>query len=270
MHQIRVVTLNIWNRGEPWEKRLPLIRRGLEELAPDLVALQEVIRLGERGDADHFDQAALIADGLGYNVAFGRAKEAFYPFGNAILSRWPIAATRVYGLPHGGHDEHRNLLYTEIVAPFARIPFATTHLNWRAYDSKTRCRQARFIGDTLNVLCPLEEGFPPILAGDLNADPDADEIRFFRGHTPLGGESVYYADCFGIAGDGSKGATFCRANPYAAVCREPDRRIDYIFVRGPDDSGRGEPLESRLCFNEPDAEGVWPTDHYGVFARISA
>ena len=41
---LRVLTLNIWNRQGPWEQRLAVIRRGLAELEPDVVGLQEVLR----------------------------------------------------------------------------------------------------------------------------------------------------------------------------------------------------------------------------------
>jgi len=122
------------------------------------------------------------------------------------------------------------------------------------------------VTDQMRGLAPLS-GFPPILMGDFNAEPDSDEIRFLRGRTSLGGTSVYFSDAFAIAGNGTSGATFCRANPFAAPAREPDRRIDYIFVRGPDEQGRGEPLDARLCFDKPH-DGVFASDHFGVVATI--
>ena len=125
----------------------------------------------------------------------------------------------------------------------------------------------RFIVDAVSAHAP-RSGFPPLLLGDMNAEPDADEIRFLRGLTRLGGRSTYFADCFGIVGDGSKGATYARRNPFAAPLREPDRRIDYIFVRGPDEGGRGEPLTASLCLDEA-IDGVFPSDHFGVVATIS-
>jgi endonuclease/exonuclease/phosphatase family metal-dependent hydrolase len=257
---MRVVTLNIWNRGDPWEKRLPIIRAGLEALQPDVVGLQEVIRLPD------FDQAQLIADGLGYHIAFGRADDSLYPFGNAVLSRWPITRTEVFPLPKSGTDENRCLLFCEIAAPFGKVPFFTTHLNWKMHEGVVREKQVFFIAEKVAEVAPVGD-FPPLLVGDFNAEPDAAEIRFLRGLQSMNGKSVYFADCYAICA-GPGGATFSRMNPYAAVCREPDRRIDYIFVRGPDDRLRGEPLEARVCFDTP-VEDVWPSDHFGVFARIS-
>ncbi len=262
---LRVATLNIWNRSAPWTERRAAIRAGLKALAPDVVGLQEVVRAT---DGDGLDQAAELAEGFGYHVAFGRTpSDQGYPFGNAILSRWPITRTEVFALPRGGTDEFRNLLFAEITAPFGALPFFTTHFNWKLHEGNVRALQIREVTARVKRLAPTS-GFSPIVVGDFNAAPDADEMRYMRGLTSLGGESVYFADAFLVAGDGSPGQTFCKRNPFAAPMREPDRRIDYIFVRGPDDRGRGEVLDAKLCFDAP-IDGVFPTDHFGVVATIS-
>jgi endonuclease/exonuclease/phosphatase family metal-dependent hydrolase len=111
--------------------------------------------------------------------------------------------------------------------------------------------------------------FPPIIMGDFNAEPDSDEIRYLRGYHARLGRSVYFADCWGAAGDGTPGYTYARANHYALRSHEPNRRLDYVFTRGPDRQLRGEPLSARVCFTGVEA-GVWPSDHYGVLAEISA
>ena len=96
---LRVATLNIWNRSGPWTERRAAIRAGLKAIQPDVIGLQEVVRATE---GDLLDQAAELAEGLGYHVAFGRApSDRGYPFGNAILSRWPITRTDVFPLPRG-------------------------------------------------------------------------------------------------------------------------------------------------------------------------
>lgn len=261
---VRVATLNVWNRLGPWEQRRELIRRGIGEIAPDVMGLQEVIRL--EGDVGAFDQLAEIAQGLGYHAAYGRSPEASaWGNGNALLSRWPIADSKVFPLP--GTDEARCVVFAQIDAPHGKIPMFVTHLNWMLNEGHVRQKQVRVVAELVAELAPIG-GFPPIVVGDFNADPDADEIRFLRGLTSLGGASVYFADCFGVAGEGP-GYTFSRRNPYAAQCREPNRRIDYVFVRGPDDKGRGEPLSAKVCFDAPDGD-AWPTDHFGVVAEISA
>ena len=258
---LRVGTLNIWNRMGPWDERLAAIRAGVAAENVDVLALQEVVSI------EGCEQAALIADGLGYHFAQGRHAEARLPMGNAVLSRFPILHQEILELPTGDTLERRTLLHAVLDAPSGKLPVFVTHLNWRLGEGHVRELQIRFVTDAITRLCPPDTTFPPILMGDLNAEPDADEMRFLRGLTSLRGKSVYFADAWAHAGQGP-GITFARRNPFAAVNHEPDRRIDYILVRGPDDRGRGEPTEAHLAFDAPH-EGTFPSDHFGVVATIS-
>jgi endonuclease/exonuclease/phosphatase family metal-dependent hydrolase len=262
MPPLRVVTINIWNRSGPWEERFVTLKRTLARLEPDLVGLQEVI-VTEHGDKLH--QGEAIAEALGYRMVFGASHGEGFSFGNAILSRWPIVRHELFPLPGGDDSEARSLLFAELEAPFAKVPFFCTHLAWRLHEGHIRQAQVMSIADRVAALCPIH-GFPPIVVGDFNAEPESDEIRFLRGHASLGRKCVYFADTFRLVGEGS-GVTFSKRNPFAEPLREPERRIDYIFVRGPDDHGRGEPLSARVCFDEPE-EGVYASDHFGVFATV--
>jgi endonuclease/exonuclease/phosphatase family metal-dependent hydrolase len=260
---LRVLTLNIWNRGGPWEERLATIRAGIAELEPDIIALQEVLRPMQ---GEGFDQAALIAEGFGYHVAYGAAFETGgIGFGNAALSRWPILRHQTFALPQLEAPEARCLVFAEIDAPFGALPFFVTHLSWRFEEGNVREAQVKAITAHMHDLCPPGTGFPPIVAGDFNASPDADEMRYMRGLCSLGGKRVYFADAFGLAGRG-EGATFSPRNPFASDLPEPDRRIDYIFVRG-DERGRGEPISAHVSFDRP-YRGVHASDHYGVSATL--
>lgn len=264
MSTLRVATLNIWNRFGPWDQRLVAIREGVRSLAPDLMGLQEVLRL-DPGEGDELYQADAIGAAFGYHTAYGRARDQRW-YGNAVLSRWPIAQSATVELPRCGTDEKRCLLHADVDAPFGRIPFFVTHLNWKLDHGHVREEQVREIAAYVeSVATP--DAFPAILVGDFNAAPDSDEMRFLRGLTSLGGRRVYYQDAFELAGDGTPGPTFARRNPFAAPLREPDRRIDYVFVRGRDERFRGEPLEARVCFDAP-VGGTFPSDHFGVVATL--
>jgi endonuclease/exonuclease/phosphatase family metal-dependent hydrolase len=274
-----VATLNIWNKAGPWPDRLGLIRAELSQLLPDLLGLQEVLRLVRDGAAvltPAGDQATEIAEGLDYEIAYAPAADygSGLHFGNALLSRHPILETGTFPLPDAGSGEPRSLLYARVETPFGELPVFVTHLNWKLHHGRVRLVQLQFIVERIFELAPIDErSLPPVLMGDLNAEPDSDEIRYLRGLATVQGQSVYFADAWTYAGDGSPGYTFDRKNRFAALAHEPPRRIDYIFVRGPDRTFRGEPLLTRLAFasSEPGPDGeLWPSDHFGLVTQIAA
>ena len=279
MNVLRVATINVWNKSGPWPSRLTLIRRELERLAPEIVGLQEVLRF--RPDAAveppltaQNDQLTEIADGLGYRLAYGVASDYGngLKFGNGLLSRHPIAFEQTFPLPGGESGETRSLLYALCETPHGSLPVFVTHLNWKLHQGSIRQRQVEFIAQRVAELAPIGgPQLPPVLMGDFNAAPDADEIRFLTGLCALSEKTVYFADAWTYAGSGP-GYTYDRANHYAAKACEPPRRIDYIFVRGPDRQFRGEPLRAELAFNAVElggAEPVWPSDHFGLVADLA-
>lgn len=288
-HRLRVATLNLWNRSGPWTDRLSLIRYELRRLLPDLLGLQEVLRQVPEGepadgawavadtvpDDGRADQASVVVAGTHAHVAYARAMDygGGLAFGNAVASRYPIVAHQAFQLPGVETGEGRSLLYALVDHPAGLLPVFVTHLNWKLHHGSVRVRQVRFVGECIRELAPVDDSrLPPVLMGDFNAAPDADEIRYLVGLTALDGKSVYFADAWTYGGDGSPGYTFDRKNRFAALAHEPPRRIDYIFVRGPDTKLRGEPLETRLAFAEsvPGEEGpIWPSDHFGVVTDLS-
>lgn len=246
--RVRVATLNIWHDRGPWPDRLRLIRRELADLRPAVLALQEVLE----------GQAAAVAEDLGYEVTYGPATETDDGrlFGNALLSSEPIRDSRTYRLPGADRAEPRSLLHTVIGTPHGDLPVFVTHLAWEFDHSPLRQEQTASIAERIAELAP--EG--AVLMGDFNAEPDSPEIR------SLG--AAGFADAWQLAGDGTAGSTFARANGFALEADEPDRRIDYVFVHG----GRHRIQGTRLVFTEPDRTQdppVWPSDHYGLVTDLA-
>lgn len=274
---LRIATLNVWNKSGPWPERLEMIRSELSRLQPVILGLQEVLRFAPNG-LDAFDarpehcQALQIADGSGYEVVFAEASDysGGLRFGNALLSRWPIRESRTFLLPSVDSGESRALLYALVETPYGLLPVFVTHLNWKLHHGSVRLEQVRYIVERIFELAPVQSSLlPPLLMGDMNADPDSDEMRYLRGLKVLDGKSVYFTDAWLYAGDGSFGATFDRNNHFARRAHEPSRRIDYVFVRGPDKLLRGEPIRTELAFARADASGsVWPSDHFGVVTDL--
>ena len=130
--RLRVLTWNIWWRFGPWERRRPAIAATLAQLGADVIALQEVWS----------DETTNLAAELGYHHVFASGMDfKGFGFGNALLSRWPIARyelTMLHGRKETG--EGRLALFAEVDGPRGRLPMFSTHLNWRYDHSRIRQR----------------------------------------------------------------------------------------------------------------------------------
>ena len=261
----RVATLNIWNRQGPWPERLPLIREALRALDADVIALQEVL-----GFTGMPSQAHEIADGTGWNVHHVPAWNVGggLTFGNAILSPHPLSDLQTLELPTPPGLDTRTAAFARVELPHGPMPVFATHLTWQHHLGHVRCHQVRALADHADRLAPTS-GPPAVILGDLNADPDADEMRFLRGLTPLGGTSVFFSDSWAVTRASEPGYTYDRRNSYALRSREHSRRIDYCLVRGPGRHLIGEPLAAQLFADTPTGD-VWASDHFGVVAEIYA
>lgn len=173
---VRVATWNLWWRFGPWEQRAEPILATLRAVDADVIALQEVWAEGDR------NQAADLAEALGgYHHTYA-AKYEFEGvwFGNAVLSRWPIADEGRQDLPTPpDEDEGRLVVRADIDGPRGRFSVYATHLHYRLHHGPIRQDQVKavcaYIRDTAVA------GYPAVLCGDFNAAPDSDEIRMLTG-----------------------------------------------------------------------------------------
>ncbi len=267
---LKILTLNIWFDQPPWPERAALVRREIQALAPDVIGLQEVLR------GPGVDQLAeLVADSHPYTAyapAMDVGERPGITFGNAIASRWPLQDIVCTSLPDRGDWEKRVALTARVDAPFGEFSFTTTHLHWRFHHGHVRERQVVAVARA-GLAAAQEDGFPPIIVGDFNAEPESDEIRYMRGMHSCEGESVAFLDAWAAAGDrdapgaAGRGITWSNRNPYAALEFEPDRRIDYVFAGLARRDGVGHIEACRVVCDAP-TDGVWPTDHFGVYAEL--
>jgi endonuclease/exonuclease/phosphatase family metal-dependent hydrolase len=273
---LRVLTINIWNRQGRWEDRLRLLQKGIADLDPDVIGVQEVIHRPNVDPLGIHCQARALADAWSaaggprkVEVSFGPAftYESGDQFGNAVLSRFPLYDAQTFALP--GSDA-RSLHFARVETSFGPLPFFVTHLSWKFDEGYLREGQVRGIADALPRVHAAGD-LPAVLVGDLNAAPDTTEIRFLTGKHALDGRSVFFTDCFDRVGEGP-GFTFDPPrNPHAALTFEAPRRIDYVLCQGPDDRGRGLPISARvvLCEVHRDEVGeLAPSDHYGVLSEL--
>jgi endonuclease/exonuclease/phosphatase family metal-dependent hydrolase len=268
---LKVLTLNLWHDQGPWAARAARIREWLDRLDPDVVGFQEALR------GPHLDQ---VADLLGPRLAhrdYGRAgtfvrEGVQLDFGNAVASRWPLVGREEQKLPDRGDAETRAALHVDVDAPFGPLAFTCTHLHWCFHHGDTRQRQVQALVARVIARRP-KGGFPPVLVGDFNAEPEWDEIRYLTGGHALDGKTVYFHDAWRVAGRGAPqpgeppGCTWSNRNPYARLALEPDRRIDYVFAGYPTAQGLGR-IERCAVVLDDEVDGVWPSDHFGVLAEL--
>lgn len=213
---LRVMTFNI-HAGHGNLARVAAVIRGA---SPDLVALQEVdVHWDAR--SGFVDQARALAEATGMDVRFapiyrlpgatpGAAPRAF---GVALLSRLPILSwrnheiTRLSTQPGAAAEPSPapGFLGATIPGPSGKVDVFVTHLDFRPDPAVRRAQVDEMLALVTSVTGPV------ILMGDLNAQPDAPELR------PL---LRQLRDVWDARED--PGATF----PADA----PVRRIDYVLV----------------------------------------
>jgi len=270
---LRFVTLNLWGENGPVDKRMALVASELKVLAPDVVALQEV-----RVSPSAGHQAEILATAAGLTPVFAPAtKWGGGEEGLAILSRFPVQAFSATPLPHSTVDEGRILLSVCLASTFGPLWVHVTHLSYREHEGTRREDQVQFAETVMaekaaaaaRAAAPASAN-PHVFMGDLNAPPSCDEIRWLRGETSLGGRRVFYQDAWEVLHPEEPGYTWAKENPFRARMDwlRANRRLDYVFVSAPRRDGRGHIRRVSRVFDQPDAEGNYPSDHYGVMAEV--
>ncbi len=278
--------LNAGSFFEPaWEERRSEIVAWIDEVAPDVVCLQEIWRSSTVATTASWLAERAVGD---WHLAFGgmpmsrrRTTDTTVEFGPAVLSRWPFDEEELHILPLGPGGGNRSAKSWGVLrVRTAALDVFSVHL--AAAPHETDLRQAQVVAlDQLITTVRNETvtdehgerrpGMPVIVGGDFNAEPDSDEIRFLCGLTALGERTTFYQDAWRVAGDGGPGLTQdWRHNPLAADLNVHRKRIDYVFVgdafRRVGDGGRI--LTTSLVCNQSRTGGMLASDHFGVVADI--
>jgi endonuclease/exonuclease/phosphatase family metal-dependent hydrolase len=238
--------------------RLEAIAGFIAALRADAVTLQEVSILNVDGAV--VDEPALLAAWTGLPVRYGAAHA--FPlvdpgtgatvgsamWGNALLTRHPVADGFVRGLPRAADDDH--VEPAGVDHPLAGVRYAdvepghrearcavggrtgpvrvvTAHLTYIGRDQRRR---------QVEALADLATGLPDpvVVTGDLNAPIEADEVALLRDR---------FVDAFGVVGvpPGDE-----RRRSAGAVA------IDHVLVRGL------EVLTCRVATEAGDLSDHWP------------
>lgn len=148
------------------------IAKTILKYQPDVVAINEAHRgTWQARFGDHVEQLRRLTH---MNGAFGRSYTFLGgDFGNAVLTRGEVVRADVHDLP--GTGEPRAVFESIVRVNGGVIELYVTHLAaWGSINANARDLQLQCLADHVRA-----SGHPYILAGDLNAAPDAEEIVKF-------------------------------------------------------------------------------------------
>jgi endonuclease/exonuclease/phosphatase family metal-dependent hydrolase len=238
---VTVMSFNI-HHGQGTDDVVDLARiaRVIRASGADIGGLQEVDRnYGKR--SNWTDQAAELAELLNWHVAYGANINLNPPapgrpriqFGNAVLSRYPIARWENTHLFRSPGEEQRGLLHADVDVPGLPLHVYVTHLD--AFSETDRVQQAQQVAELVGQNCPA------VLLGDFNARPQTPEIGRLK---------ATLTDTWTAAAGGGP----LTRHPADA----PGARIDYIFT-----SQRLKAAWTSFSTDDPAA-----SDHLPVVSRL--
>lgn len=243
---LSVVSLNLWHDKQDWPKRQELIVRELQALNPDAILLQEVLQ-----DAALPNQAATLAESLGYHYRFFSVDPAQQPrrYGNAILTRVPAQQTQEFKLLP--LTDYRNAGWVRVEVSGWPLNLYVTHLHAAPDGGDIRAQQVRSL---LEFIASTRGDAPSVLAGDFNTAANAPGLQ------PL---TATFADAYAAAhpGQAVNAPEHTTLNTHLG---HPPVRIDHVFFQR--DAFRV--AEARIILDQPDSDGAWPSDHYGMWAKL--
>lgn len=273
MARLRVLTVNVQNE-EGEARRMQVLNQGLRELAPDLVAFQEVAHTtGKR-------QLQSLLEGTGLKGVHQAEVLRYTPpwadryGGCAIASRWTprVVETLDLRLAEAPDVPWVAMAAVVLVPGAGELLLVGATSSWRLDAEAARERQAVALTD---LDARHRRPVPTVIAGDFNATPESASVRYLTGLQSIGGRSVHYHDAWAVAGAGP-GYTWTVDNPRGSeeiekLVGQPGhrRRIDYVFVG----SRHAHPEVSctiqsaTLAFDRP-VDGVWASDHLGVLVDM--
>ncbi len=259
---LRVATINILNDLSRWHERRALLVSGLDALAPDLIALQEVT------DPLGTSTAHWLAGELGgYSVhvcpktGWGRKRE-----GIAVLSRLPIE----------NHDL-LDLLGQQRTAQFLRVRVAghpvvlvNGHYYWPVGAHSAQVKQ---VGRVLDRVKALDPATSVIACGDFNATPGSRAITLMRqtfasAHQARHGREPDFT-CPTPLISGGRVRRMATRSLFRYFSIQPSDlwrgSLDYIFV-SPD----VRVIECDVFLEQPslDDPTLYASDHFGLIATL--
>lgn len=254
-HSLRVLSYNVLADEVAVARRIPALLRVMERAGADVLLLQEV--------APWFlDWVAGSSWLREFEIATIDGQVAL-PNGQMILSRLPIVESRARRLSGA---QGRTVLVSRLsLGGGEQVCVATTHMESFLEDGAVRARQL----DEIFAELRRERDDPAVVATLFGGD-----LNFGEGEQP---DSAHldpeFVDCWTQLRAGAPGFTWdiehsemARAGSFVG---EPSRRLDRLLLR----SKVWAPTSIEIIGDapvEPGDRGLFPSDHFGLVAEITA
>ena len=249
MSEFTVATLNLFNNMGEWERRAPLVIDQLEALAPDVIGFQEVDL--------NIDQGMWIVRQINQRLP----KEGRYRIRHAAspgkyASVHGIATmSRLDAVEHVALDlmTHERMAQRHIFdADGKQFVLVNTHLHHPPEDTAVRVQQLEYL---LEWLDSDTRHLPTIVLGDFNSYIEEPAVSLMKSRFRSAHEAVH--------GQEPEKTWSTPVNTYDD---SPHGTLDYIYV-----TDRFQIKDAGLAFNtpSPDDQDLYPSDHLGLFARLT-
>lgn len=260
--RLRLVTINTAKEDCPYRHRLALLAAGLAELDPDIVLLQETFNSPDHRFSTTRDLAAAL--GLTAIEAPARCKPRRIEgeiidasAGLGLLTRFPIVDHDRMSLPTDPRDGERIALLARIDTPCGELLIVNTHLTHLRDRAALRRHQLATIFEH-PWLTGSGQPVATILGGDLNTD--LRELPDLLAAVPHGWSLL---DAYRAGAGPEPRVTM----PAYWACSE-DRCLDYLISVVRVDAVHPRWTDAAAVLTEPDAAGVFPSDHRGVAVTL--
>jgi len=262
------------NEPSDVEERTRLVVSELKNLLPDVLMLQEVLDI-------EFNAARYIADELGYSgIQYGDFVTHSFnkeQYGCVTLSRKPFDDFAVLHEPAEGINIVPSVA-TIFTLNGVKWSFINNHFAWGSRAEHRRLTQAKMNTEYARARKSESLDSVIVMAGDLNAVPEASSIRYLDGLDTFDSDSDLWVDAWKTCGLPSNEMTTRNDNYLAHRTARgvgisypemiPERRIDYIKVYGWAYGRNGCPINFGRWGDSISQKDIHASDHYGIYADL--
>lgn len=260
---MRIASLNALSDPERFLERLEQICVEARDAGVEVLALQEI----PGGQHGAIRQIARDNGFPAQHLESGRAGDGLGTFGTSVFDD-----SGTVTVSHGTGS--RKFSWVRLRGVWV----LNVHLTWGAHNEPARLEEVAALDAFAaarhdEVMRGVADAQEPlfVLAGDCNAEPDNDCIRFLRGKTGHAGRGTYWTEA--TLGTDLESVPTTREKNFwgrrtaASKGLDPDtlppRRIDFLFVRGWRHGNRGTPTGTRRFGVSITPSGFEVSDHYG-------